>query len=96
MPNSLFMLKIKKAPEVPFREMLIFMAGKPSPNNHKEDGHEENRQKRCGKHSPITPVPTAFCAPLPAPVLITSGMTPRIKARESSGSVEGASLTLQA
>jgi Cu/Ag efflux pump CusA len=23
---------------------------------------------------PITPVPTAFCAPLPAPVLITSGI----------------------
>lgn len=29
---------------------------------------------------PITPVPTAFCAPEPAPELITSGITPRINA----------------
>ena len=28
------------------------MVSKPSPNNHKENGHEENRQKGCGKHSP--------------------------------------------
>ncbi len=34
---------------------------------------------------PITPVPTAFCAPEPAPELITSGITPRINAGTSSG-----------
>ena len=31
---------------------------------------------------PITPVPTAFCAPLPAPLLMTRGITPRMNARE--------------
>ncbi len=31
---------------------------------------------------PITPVPTAFCAPEPAPELITSGITPRMNARD--------------
>lgn len=30
---------------------LLFMAGKPSPDNHKENGNEENRQQRRGKHA---------------------------------------------
>ncbi len=68
---------------MPFRYYsLLFMARKASPDDHKENGHEEDSQKRCGKHAPMTPVPTAFCAPLPAPWLITSGMTPRTKASE--------------
>ena len=37
---------------------------------HKEHWYEEDCQQRYETIPPITPIPTAFCAPLPAPLLI--------------------------
>ncbi len=55
---------------------------KAATNHHKEHRHEEDRGIVAVTIPPITPVPTAFCAPEPAPELITSGITPRMNARD--------------
>lgn len=61
---------------------IFILAAKAAANHHKEYRNEEDCQYRCGHHPAHYTVPTAFCAPEPAPVLITSGITPRINANE--------------
>lgn len=72
-------LEIIKAPESAF--MFLIYPLKQRRITTKNTGTKKIASNVAETIPPITPIPTAFCAPLPAPLLIASGNTPRIKAR---------------
>src|SRR5690606_38683844 len=54
----------------------------PPSTSTKNNGTKKMARKVEASMPPITPVPTAFCAPEPAPLAMASGSTPNMKASE--------------